>query len=193
MSVILMIRMIFNALLKPKQKIILMNLPDGKVIDIGGGGEGVIAQVSGHRVIAIDKRVSEIYEARGKGPSATWLVSDGMALPFKRDSFKVATAYFSFMYMPRTVISGVLKEAHRVLNKNGELLIWDVNIPPKKKLFAISLKVDIPKNRSIKTIYGVRGKEQSVEKMCEWIEEAGLEPKVITNNKHWYLVRATKA
>ena len=192
MSAIQMIRMIFDVMLKPKQKIILTNFPDGNVIDIGGGGEGVIAQVGGHRVIAIDKRISEIYEARGKGLSATWLVSDGMELPFENDSFKVATAFFSFMYMSRAVISGVLKETHRVLNKNGELLIWDVKIPPRKKVFYFSLQVSIPKNRLIKTIYGVRGKDQSAEKMCEWIEEVGLEPKVITNNKHWYLIRATK-
>lgn len=40
----------------PYQEIIIDEIPSGSIIDIGAGGEGVIAQVGGKRVTAIDKR-----------------------------------------------------------------------------------------------------------------------------------------
>jgi ubiquinone/menaquinone biosynthesis C-methylase UbiE len=192
MKMVPMIRMIIDALLKPRQSIILNNLPEGKVIDIGGGGEGVIAQMVGNRVVAIDKRMSEIHEARGKSSTATWLVADGMKLPFCKDSFEVVTAFFSCMYMPKEVILEILKGSHRILKKGGELLVWDANIPYSKKLFAIQLQAKLPNNKLIRTIYGVKAKQQSAELFCEWVKEIGFLPEVISNEKHWFLIRASK-
>ncbi len=45
----------------PKQSITLNDLDaDGLILDIAGGGEGVIAQLKEDQVIAIDKKVREL-------------------------------------------------------------------------------------------------------------------------------------
>ena len=45
------------------QKITIDTIPNGSVIDIGGGGEGVIAQIGKDKVTVIDKHQEEINEA----------------------------------------------------------------------------------------------------------------------------------
>ncbi|MHA1199878.1 MAG: hypothetical protein ACTSQF_11170 [Candidatus Heimdallarchaeaceae archaeon] len=50
----------------PYQQITIKEIPTGSIIDIGAGGEGVIAQIGGKRVTAIDKRQDEIDEAIDK-------------------------------------------------------------------------------------------------------------------------------
>jgi ubiquinone/menaquinone biosynthesis C-methylase UbiE len=82
MNLLSTVQMIFAALTKPKQHISIQQIPKGLVIDIGGGGEGVIAQAGGARVVAIDKHMSEIHEARGKALDVPWIVADATALPF---------------------------------------------------------------------------------------------------------------
>ncbi|MFX0205423.1 MAG: hypothetical protein ACFFDT_05510 [Candidatus Hodarchaeota archaeon] len=47
----------------PEQTVIIDGIPQGSVLDIGGGGEGVIVQISWHRITAVDKLQSEIDEA----------------------------------------------------------------------------------------------------------------------------------
>ena len=103
MKILSIISMIINALVKPEQRILIPEIPNGNVLDIGGGGEGVIAQVGGTRVLAIDKYMSEIGEARGKAPETPWMVANGIALPFANDCLDNATAFFSCMYMPEDV------------------------------------------------------------------------------------------
>ena len=58
------------------QKIIIDSIPDGSVIDIGGGGEGIIAQIGNERITAIDKNQSEINEAKPNAPKANWILAD---------------------------------------------------------------------------------------------------------------------
>ena len=45
----------------PKQKIKIVTIPEGKIIDIGGGGEGTIAQIGRGLVTAVDKRQNDWY------------------------------------------------------------------------------------------------------------------------------------
>ncbi len=63
MKVFSIAQMMFQAVTTPKQRLVMQEIPRGRVIDIGGGGEGVIAQLGGAAVVAIDKLVSEINEA----------------------------------------------------------------------------------------------------------------------------------
>jgi hypothetical protein len=44
-KLLFMVEMVLSALTKPRQHIRIEEIPPGRVIDIGGGGEGVIAQV----------------------------------------------------------------------------------------------------------------------------------------------------
>jgi ubiquinone/menaquinone biosynthesis C-methylase UbiE len=190
MKLFSMVRMVFSALAKPRQHIRIQEIPQGRVIDIGGGGEGVIAQAGGARVVAIDKNSSEIHEARGKAPDAQWVVADATKLPFGSDSFDNATAFFSCMYMSGDVLQKVLREARRVLKKGGDFWIWDAHIVPKGKVFAIRLHIDLQDTRTTNTAYGVKAKEQSAAGIGSLLEEAGFELAVATRRKHWFFIRA---
>jgi len=184
------VQMIFTALTKPKQDISIQEIPTGRVIDIGGGGEGVIAQIGGARVVAIDKYVSEIHEARGKALDGAWIVADATALPFDSQCFDNATAFFSCMYMAGDVQEKVFREIRRVLKTGGEFWIWDAHIVPKSKVFAIRLQVDSPDVHTINTVYGVKARGQSAVGIGSLLRQAGFEPEVITDRKHWFLIKA---
>lgn len=94
MNLISIIQMLFNAMAKPKRHIVIQEIPKGQVIDIGGGGEGIIAQAGGAGVFPIDKYLSEIQEARGKAPNVSWMVADATEIPCQSLSFDNATAFF---------------------------------------------------------------------------------------------------
>lgn len=192
MSIYATFQLILDAVLKSQQEIVVENLPAGRILDIGGGGEGVIAQIGGSNVIAIDKYASEINEAKGKSPDSSWMVADGTFLPFESFSIDHATAFFSLMYMPEDILPRVFTETQRVLKQNGEFWVWDVNMPSKKKLFAIRIQVLLPLGKRIKTVYGVKTKKYTAEKICQHLTSIGFNTEVITSQKYWYLIRATK-
>lgn len=186
------IKMIFQALVKPKRYIVIPEIPVGRVLDIGGGGEGVIAQVGGGRVIAIDKYMSEIDEARGKAPAANWMVADATAMPHPANVIDHATAFFSCMYMPDDVIEKVFRETWRILKTGSEFWIWDIPMTTKSPVFAFRLQAEIRANPPIKTIYGVKTKKQSVVTICHQLQAAGFETKVIADHKTNFFIKAKK-
>jgi ubiquinone/menaquinone biosynthesis C-methylase UbiE len=189
MKLFSMVQMIFNAFTKPKQHILIQEIPQGRVIDIGGGGEGVIAQAGGAGVVAVDKHISEIHEARVKALDVPWVVADATELPCSNQCFDNATAFFSCMYMSADVKEKVFRETRRVLKKGGEFWIWDAHIVPKRQVFAIRLQVDLS-THTINAVYGARAREQSAMGIGSLLQEAGFEAEVITNRKHWFLMRA---
>jgi hypothetical protein len=63
----------------------------GYVLDIGGGGEGVIGRMEGLQVVAIDTREDELLEAP-EGPLK--VVMDARDLQFLDGTFFAATAFF---------------------------------------------------------------------------------------------------
>ncbi len=183
-------RMIFSALVKPRQQVEIQEIPQGRILDIGGGGEGVIAQVGGDRVVAVDKYSSEIDEARGRAPAGAWVVADATALPCANRSFDSATSFFSCMYMSDEVKQKVFRETRRVLKERGEFWVWDARMARGSGLFAIRLRVDLRGARTINTTYGVKAKDQSAGRMASMLEEAGFEPEVVVDQKHWFLIKA---
>ncbi len=182
--------MMFQALVKPKRHILMQEIPAGRMLDIGGGGEGVIAQAGGASVIAIDKYMSEISEARGKAPNAAWMVADGTRLPYVNNSIDHATAFFSCMYMPNDVKERVFRETRRVIKLNGEFWIWDVPMTAKSDVFAFRMQVEALESHTIRTIYGVKARDQSAATICDQLQAAGFETDLITNNKDWFFIKA---
>ena len=93
------------------------------ILDVGGGGEGVIGQLKGKQVVAIDPNRRELEEA-ADGPLK--IVMDAGNMMFLDDAFEVVTSFFTLMYIKGSEHKKIFEEAYRVLESKGRLLIWDV-------------------------------------------------------------------
>ncbi len=98
----------------------------GYVLDIGGGGEGIIGRMKPSQVVAIDLYKRELEESPA-GPLK--IVMDATDLKFLDASFDTLTAFYSLMYMKAEIQKKVFAEAARVLKPGGRWLIWDAVIP----------------------------------------------------------------
>ncbi len=144
---------------------------DGLILDIGGGGEGIIGKLNGMQVIAIDTSEREL---QGTQNEALKVVMDATDLRFLPESFDVCTAFFSFMYIPKNEHMKVFEEVYEVLKDNGKLLIWDVKIPEKfgdYKAFMIRLKIRLP-NQETEAGYGVKWQTQGTEYFKDLAQKA---------------------
>jgi ubiquinone/menaquinone biosynthesis C-methylase UbiE len=126
----------------------------GLILDIGGGGEGIIGRLKGNQVVAIDRLKPELEQAPA-GPLK--IVMNAGDLQFLDASFATATAFFSLMFMPAAEHSTVLGEAFRVLAPGGRLLIWDIALPPRlddpRDILLFELTVSLP-GAVVETGYG---------------------------------------
>lgn len=125
---------------------------DGPILDLGGGGEGVIGQIYQAQATAIDNRQEELDEAPD-GPRK--LLMDAGDLAFEDASFQHVTAFYSFMYMEKTSHRAVVQEAFRVLRFGGQFHIWDTAIgSASPDPFMIELDLDA-NGKPIHTTYGI--------------------------------------
>jgi SAM-dependent methyltransferase len=129
---------------------------EGYILAIGGGGEGIIGQLKGQQVIAIDISKRELDEAP---PGPLKIVMDARDLKFVDQSFATAAIFFTMMYIDGADHRKVLEEVHRVLTSGGRVLIWDAVFGPRpseeKKYGVVPLAVKLP-DREVQTGYGVR-------------------------------------
>ncbi len=138
------------------QRVTVADFPaEGFILDIGGGGEGIIGQLKGAQVVAIDPIRRELAESPD-GPLK--IVMDGSDLKFLDGAFQNVTAFFAFMFMPLNLHEKVIAEACRVLAPGGHFRVWDVVVPPKAEhteaFFAFHLEVSLP-DRQVSTGYGL--------------------------------------
>jgi aminoglycoside 6-adenylyltransferase len=140
------------------QTVMLADFPaDGFILDIGGGGEGLIGQLKPGQVVAIDVNRRELEEA---GPGALKIVMDAGALHFLDGAFDAATACFALMFIPAADHPRVLAEVFRVLAPGGRFLIWDADVPTRpadvpaaQRIVAFALTVHLPE-QTVETGYG---------------------------------------
>ena len=140
----------------PRQEVIVEDFPaDGYILDVGGGGEGIVGILKGERVVAVDLHRCELEEAPA-GPLK--IVMDATCMQFLDMTFCAATAFFSLMYIRETSdLQKIFGEVFRVLRPGAIFRLWDVIIPrradPGKDLYGVRLSVRVA-GREIRTGYG---------------------------------------
>jgi ubiquinone/menaquinone biosynthesis C-methylase UbiE len=137
----------------------------GRILDIGGGGEGIIGQLKGEQVVAIDRRESELKEA-APGDYLK-IIMDAKDLQFLNETFDTTTSFFTLMYIPPSIHQKIFQEIYRVTKKGGEFVIWDFKIPKRgssdKEFYGLYLEVKI-EEKEISTGYATKwDKEQDLE------------------------------
>lgn len=149
----------------------------GYILDIGGGGEGIIGKLKGKQVVAIDPNKRELEESAA-GPLK--VIMDARDLLFLDGSFSVATSFFTLMYIKGADHEKVFSEVFRVLVPGGRFLIWDAIFPQRldeeKDIAVFPLLVKLP-DEEITTGYGVlwSEKEQDVSYYVQLAERAGFD------------------
>ncbi|MCR5811793.1 MAG: class I SAM-dependent methyltransferase [Lachnospiraceae bacterium] len=112
----------------------------GHILDIGGGGEGVIGRVYGPLVTAIDNSPEELAEAP---EGFEKLVMDACNMRFPDASFDHVTAFYSFLFISKDRHAQVISEITRVLRPGGELHIWDCEVASAyPEPFTVELDID---------------------------------------------------
>jgi len=176
--------------------VVLPDFPaEGLILDVGGGGEGVIGQLKGRQVVAIDLIKRELEDAPGE--PLLKIVMDARDLKFLDGTFATATVFFTFMYIAPADHAKVLEELHRVLKPGGRVLIWDVIFPakaePGKIAIVYPLHVKLPA-KDINTGYGVRFAEgQAAPHFVALAKAAGFEVVTEKNEEGWFFLELQKA
>lgn len=163
----------------------------GTILDIGGGGEGVIGQLYNNQVTAIDNRQDELDDAPD-GPKK--VLMDASNLDFDQNEFDAATSFFTMMYIPKAKHNKVFSELYRVLKPEGRLYLWDTIIDrniASYEVFIIHLNIKLPM-KTIKTGYGVAYKEQDMNYYAKALIEVGFKIELKVNDDNIFYIVAQK-
>jgi len=149
----------------------------GRILDIGGGGEGVIGQFKGEQVVAIDPSKREFEEVPKSG--ALNIIMDARDLKFLDNTFDSISTFFTMMYIPLADHKKIFKEIYRVLKPKGELFLWDLIIPERKivekEIYVILLKIKIDQ-KIVDSGYGTKwDKEQDAYSFLKLGKDVGFE------------------
>ncbi len=179
----------------PKLEVVLPDFPaEGLILDIGGGGEGVIGRLKGQQVVAIDLLKRELEEA--PGAPLLKIVMDARDLKFLDGVFSTATVFFTFMYIRPEDHEKVFQELYRVLKAGGRMLVWDPIFPAKvdEKYTSIlfPLSVQLPQAK-INTGYGVRiAAGQGSAHFVDLAKAAGFQVVSAKDETGWFFLELKK-
>jgi ubiquinone/menaquinone biosynthesis C-methylase UbiE len=173
----------------------LPELPSGQwILDIGGGGEGMVGRQKGASVVAIDLLISELEEAP-RGPLK--IVMDAAELKFLDGTFSTATMFFSLMFMPIKKHQQVISEVFRVLAPGGTLHVWDGKFPPRGRNAARYVGIQMSVNVAgevISTGYGRNWPDEplTLEYYDRLASVCGFVTKTISEDDCWFYTQWEK-
>ena len=179
----------------PLQSIHLPELPaEGRLIDIGGGGEGLVSRIGEARVCAVEINMNKIREAQIHGSGPQWILCDGRTLCFQNEAFDTATMWFSLDYMTDwKTKQAVLLEVHRTLKPAGTISIVSSRITCIEDRFVLNLVYFLPDGTVGKTGYGVRGNQgQTAERTSKLLRNLGFRLTKTEDNEYWFHIEAVK-
>lgn len=162
----------------------------GRILDIGGGGEGVISRVYTEQVTAIDcckQELDEIPDVCEK------YVMDAQKLEFPNECFDHVTAFYTLFYMNEEEQRRSIAEAARVLKQGGFLWIWDAETAGWPLPHEVELDIDAAGDR-IHTTYGVYkdDREQTLERTIRFCRQAGLHVKETSGREQQFTLCAVR-
>ena len=163
----------------------------GPILDIGGGGEGIIGRIYGTQVVAIDNREEELDEA----PDACEKrLMDATDLQFPDCSFEHVTFFYSLMYMNRDEQKKALEEAVRVLKPGGKIHLWDADIDAVyPEPFVVDLEI-VTDRFSVHTSYGIVKKDvQDADTILRDLYDLGLKRCRCEKERGQFLIVGEKA
>ena len=180
----------------PTQKVTLEEFEaSGHILDLGGGGEGVIGRIKGETVVAIDISKEEL-EGAPAGPLK--IVMDATDLQFLDSSFDLATSFFTLMYIPETSHKKVFSEICRVLKPEGRFLVWDVTFPARKDevkdIAVFPMFISLPAGDVVETGYGVKwpADGRDIEHFRSISQETGFDVVRFTRDDQWFFIEFKK-
>ena len=160
----------------------------GRILDLGGGGEGVIGRVYGRAVTAIDICPDELEDAPGDFER---ICMDARRLEFPDGCFDAVTAFYFLMFLFPEDRGDVFSEAARVLKSGGRMYVWDAAYGPAfPEPHLVELDIDAA-GEKISTAYGVLGEGMGLSRddVLSRAAEAGLElADERLAGEHFYLV-----
>lgn len=166
------------------------------ILDIGGGGEGIIGKLYGPCVLAIDSRKEELEETNN---DALKLVMNASEMGFLDDSFHACTAFYTFMYMKKTTRKKTIQEIYRVLKKDGVFYIWDTKIPAMdgvdEAIYLNHLEIHMPITQEvIKTTYGIKLSEEGLEvdSLINNLDRVGFKEIQVTKDREHFKIVCRK-
>lgn len=104
-----------------------LNVKDKSILDIGCG-KGTITKyfIKNNKVTAIDPEKKNIMFIKREYPKINAFVGFGEKLKFEDNSFDIVIFSLSFHHIPIEKMNTALKEAHRVLKKDGIIVFFEI-------------------------------------------------------------------
>jgi ubiquinone/menaquinone biosynthesis C-methylase UbiE len=178
----------------PLQEIHLERISSkGPILDVGGGGEGLVSRVEGSRVCSVDIKMNKIREAHIYGSDNQWIASDARRLCFAENSFSVTAVWFSLGYFGDWQSKKRLfSEIKRVLEPEGVVSIIASRIDCKEERFLFNARFLFPDGDTSQVGYQVKGnQEQTIEATQAALEEFYFKVTKIKDNEHWFMLEAS--
>lgn len=169
---------------------------NGRVLDIGAGGEGIVGQIAGNQAIGIapEEHRKGLERAPGSGIK---IMMDARDMKFLDNTFDTAAAFYTLMYIENKHHKTVFSEIYRVLKPGGECMIWDMVVPERKftekESYLLGMEIKL-KDTKVLTGYGAvwENKIQNTKYFIEIARNVGFDVIEEIEDNHLVYIKIKK-